>query len=138
TNPLAAAFPAAEARNALAFDMATSVAAFGRIREAQRRGDAIPDDWAVAADGAATTDPAEAMRGALLPFGGAKGSARALLVEMLAGVLSGAAIGSAVGNPNAASAAPADVGNAFIVLDPGAFMPNDVFAARTAQLGALV
>lgn len=138
TNPLAAAFPAADARDALAFDMATSVAAFGRIRQAQRQGEAIPADWAVAADGSATTDPAAAMGGALLPFGGAKGSALALLVEMLAGVLSGAAIGPAVGNPNDPSRAPADVGHAFIVLDPEAFLPRAAFEARTAQLGDLV
>jgi LDH2 family malate/lactate/ureidoglycolate dehydrogenase len=78
------------------------------------------------------------MGGALLPFGGAKGSALALLVEMLAGVLSGAAIGPAVGNPNDPSSAPADVGHAFIVLDPEAFLPRAAFEARTAQLGDLV
>ena len=135
TNPLAAAFPAAESRNALSFDMATSVAAFGRIRQAQRRGEAIPADWAVGPDGAATTDPAEAMRGALLPVGGAKGSALALMVEMLAGVLTGAAIGPAVGNPNDASTAAADVGHAFIVIDPEAFMPRHRYEDRAAQLG---
>jgi len=138
TNPLAAAFPAAEAQNALSFDMATSVAAFGRIRQAHRAGESIPADWAVAPDGSATTDPVEAMRGALLPVGGAKGSALALMVEMLAGVLTGAGIGPAVGNPNDTSPEPADVGHAFIVLDPEAFMPRDRFEARAAQLGDLV
>lgn len=135
TNPIAAAFPAAQPRDALAFDMATSVAAFGRIRLAQRNGEAIPNDWAVGRDGSATTDPAVAMQGALLPFGRAKGSALALLVEMLAGVLAGAAIGPSVGNPNDASEAPADVGHAFILIDPRAFMSQDVFEERTAQLG---
>lgn len=138
TNPIAAAFPAAQSRDALAVDMATSVAAFGRIRLAQRNGEAIPDDWAVAKDGSATTDPAAAMEGALLPFGGAKGSALALLVEMLAGVLAGAAIGPSVGNPNDPSDAPADVGHAFILLDPKAFMARGVFEDRVSHLGALV
>jgi LDH2 family malate/lactate/ureidoglycolate dehydrogenase len=138
TNPLASSFPAAQARDALSFDMATSVAAFGRIRQAQRRGETIPDDWALAADGTATTDPAAAIGGALLPFGGAKGSALALMAEMLAGVLSGAAIGPVVGNPNDVSDAPADVGHAFIVLDPEAFMPRAAYEARVHQLGDLV
>lgn len=138
TNPLAAVFPAAEARNALSFDMATSVAALGRIRQAHRRGESIPADWAVAPDGATTTDPVEAMRGALMPVGGAKGSALALMVEMLAGVFTGAAIGPAVGNPTDASNAPADVGHAFIILDPEAFMPNSLYEDRAAQLGDLV
>ena len=138
TNPIAAAFPAAESHDALAFDMATSVAAFGRIRQALHRGEVIPNGWAVAPDGSATTDPAVAVKGALLPFGGAKGSALALLVEMLAGVLTGAAIGPSVGNPNDASDAPADVGHAFIVMDPEAFMPRATFEERAAHLAAVV
>lgn len=138
TNPLAAAFPAEELRNSLGFDMATSVAAFGKIRMAQREGKAIPADWAVASDGTTTTDPAEAMRGALLPFGGSKGSAFALMVEMLAGVLSGAGIARAVGNPNDASPQPTDVGHAFVVMDVSAFMPRDRYEQRTAELGAVV
>ncbi len=138
TNPLAAAFPAREARDSLGFDMATSVAAFGKIRQAQREGKPIPDDWAVAPDGATTTDPAEAMRGALLPVGGAKGSALALMVEMLAGVLSGAGIGRLVGNPNDPSPEPNDVGHAFMVMDISAFMPRADYERRAAMLGEMV
>jgi LDH2 family malate/lactate/ureidoglycolate dehydrogenase len=138
TNPLAAGFPAAELEDSLGFDMATSVAAFGKIRIAQRDGKAIPDDWAVAADGTRTTDPAEAMRGALLPFGGSKGSALALMVEMLAGVLAGAGIGRAVGNPNDTSPNPTDVGHAFVVIDVSAFMPRDQYERRAAELGSMV
>lgn len=138
TNPLAAAFPAANPEDSLGFDMATSVAAFGRIRAAQRAGEPIPDDWAVAPDGSPTTDPAEAMRGALLPVGGAKGSALALMVEMLAGVMSGAGIGSKVGNPNDTSAEPADVGHVFVVCDVSAFLPRDRYDRRAAILGAMV
>lgn len=138
TNPIAAAFPAAVVDDALAFDFATSVAAFGKMRQAQREGRAIPADWAVAADGSQTTDPAEGMKGALLPMAGAKGSALALMVEMLAGVLSGAGIGRDVGNPNDASLAPADVGHAFIVIDPQAFMPAGEYEERAARLGGMV
>lgn len=138
TNPLAAAFPAAKPEDALAFDLATSVAAFGRIRLAQRQGEAIPPDWAVAPDGTATTDPAEAMRGALLPVGGSKGSALALMVEMLAGVVAGAGIGRNVGNPNDTSAAPADVGHVFVVMDVTAFMPRERYEQRATELGELV
>ena len=138
TNPLAAAFPAAKPANFLGFDMATSVAAFGKIRAAQREGKSIPADWAVAPDGTTTTDPAEAMRGAMLPVGGSKGSALALMVEMLAGVLSGAGIGRAVGNPNDPSDEPTDVGHAFVVMDVSAFMPRDRYEQRAATLGGMV
>jgi L-2-hydroxycarboxylate dehydrogenase (NAD+) len=138
TNPLAAAFPAEDPQNSLAFDMATSVAAFGRIRLAERRGESIPDTWAVGPDGRSTSDPKEAMQGALLPVGGAKGSALALMVEMLAGVLSGAGIGRVVGNPNDLSLEPADVGQVFLVMDPTAFMPRKQYDERTTRLGELV
>jgi LDH2 family malate/lactate/ureidoglycolate dehydrogenase len=138
TNPMAAAFPAAEPENALAFDIATSVAAFGKMRQAQREGRPIPADWVIAPDGSPTTDPALGMKGALLPMSGAKGSALALMVEMLAGVLSGAAIGTAVGNPNHQSPAPADVGHIFVVIDPGAFLPPRQYESRTRQFGEMV
>jgi LDH2 family malate/lactate/ureidoglycolate dehydrogenase len=118
--------------------MATSVAAYGRIRVAQRRGEAIPADWALAPDGSATTDPAEAMHGALLPVGGSKGSALALMVEMLAGVLAGAGIARNVGNPNDKSADAADVGHTFIALDVAAFMSREEFDRRASELGEMV
>ncbi len=138
TNPIAAAFPAKEPENAVAFDIATSVAAFGKMRQAQREGRSIPGDWAVAPDGSATTDPAAGMKGALLPMAGAKGSALALMVEMLAGVLSGAAIGRMVGNPNDKSPEPTDAGHVFVVIDPKAFMGLEQYEARTRQLGEMV
>lgn len=138
TNPLAAAFPGAGPQDSLSFDIATSVAAFGRIRAAQREGRPIPGDWAVAPDGRATTDPSEAMRGALLPVGGAKGSALALMVEMLAGVMSGAGIGRSVGNPNDTSPEAADVGHIFVVIDVSAFLPREEYDRRAAVLNAMV
>ena len=138
TNPIAAAFPARDPEDALAFDIATSVAAFGKMRQAQREGRSIPVDWAVAPDGSATTDPAAGMKGALLPMSGAKGSALALMVEMLAGVLGGAAIGRAVGNPNDQTPEPTDVGHVFVVIDPAAFMPQDRYEERTHRLGDMV
>jgi LDH2 family malate/lactate/ureidoglycolate dehydrogenase len=71
----------------LVLDMATSQAAFGKIISASREGRQIPEGWAVTRDGQPTTDSRAALDGYLLPAGGAKGSALALMVEVLAGVL---------------------------------------------------
>lgn len=138
TNPLAAAFPPALGVDSVGFDMATSVAAFGKIRAARQEMRPVPIDWALAPDGTRTTDPAEAMRGALLPVGGSKGSALALMIEMLAGVLSGASFGRTVGNPNDPSPEPTDVGHVFVVMDVTAFMPLDRYERRAATLRDMV
>ena len=137
TNPLAAAAPAG-AHPAIVLDMATSVAARGKIRLAAQRGEAIPEGWALDAAGAPTTDAAKAMAGVILPFAGPKGSALALLVEILAGVLSGAAVGPAVGNQYADFTRRQDVGHFFVVLDVARFMPVAAFKGRMdAMIAAL-
>lgn len=71
-NPLAIAMPCEDA-TPFVLDMATSEAAMGKIRMAARSGAAIPDNWAVKADGSPTTDPVEAIEGMLLPMAGPKG-----------------------------------------------------------------
>ena len=89
TNPLSVALPAKKHPNYV-LDMATSVVARGRIVLAQKKGEPIPADWAVDKNGAPTSDPDEAFGGALLPFGGAKGYAIGLLIDILCSCLAGA------------------------------------------------
>lgn len=72
-------------------DMAISVAARAKIRNAAKAGQPIPDTWATDRAGKPTTDPNEALNGFLLPIGGHKGYGLALVVDLLAGLLSGAA-----------------------------------------------
>ncbi|MGE0117330.1 MAG: Ldh family oxidoreductase [Dongiaceae bacterium] len=88
-NPLALAAPRSDGPP-LVLDMACSVAARGNILLAARSQTAIPNGWAIDAHGHETTDPDEALMGALLPFGGHKGLLVAMLVEVLAGSLTGA------------------------------------------------
>lgn len=83
TNPLAYAAPR-PGRSVFVVDQASSETAYVNVREAARADETIPPGWAVGPDGAATTDAAEALRGALLPFGGYRGGNIALLVELLA------------------------------------------------------
>lgn len=88
TNPLAFGWPR-RGRPPYVFDFATSVAARGEIELHRRAGTALPEGWAIDAEGAATTDPRAALAGAMLSFGGHKGSALATMIELLAGPLIG-------------------------------------------------
>lgn len=88
TNPLAFGWPR-PGRDPYVFDFATSVAARGEIELHRRAGKPVPEGWAVDPDGHPTTDPALALAGAMLPFGGHKGSAIGTMIELLAGVMIG-------------------------------------------------
>jgi LDH2 family malate/lactate/ureidoglycolate dehydrogenase len=116
-NPIAIAAPCPDAPHFI-LDMAMSVAARGKIRAAQSEGRPIPEGWAVDAAGRPTTDPAEALAGFLVPFGGHKGSGLSQAVDMLSGVISGArfltGISSWVDDPQA----PQGVGHFFLLIDP--------------------
>ncbi|WP_448952247.1 Ldh family oxidoreductase [Labrys neptuniae] len=89
TNPLAFAAPVAGERP-LVIDQASSATAFVNLRRAAEKEEAIPAGWAIDAEGQPTTDAREAVKGALLAFGGARGANIALMVEVLAAGLSGA------------------------------------------------
>lgn len=88
TNPFAFGWPRA-GENPYVFDFATSVAARGEIELHRRAGKPIPEGWAIDGDGNPTTDPQAALDGAMLTFGGHKGSAIATMVELLSGVMLG-------------------------------------------------
>ena len=83
TNPIAFAYP--REGGSLVFDFASSAMARGDVMIAQRDGRSVPEGVGIGPDGAPTTDPATILKGAQLPFGGHKGSAIALMVELLAG-----------------------------------------------------
>jgi L-2-hydroxycarboxylate dehydrogenase (NAD+) len=132
TSPIAMGVPGG--RLPLLLDMATSVAARGKIREAAQRGEPIPDGWALDEEGRPTTDAEAAYRGIVLPVGGPKGSGLSLMIEALAGVISGAAFGGEVRNQYTDFDAPQNVGHLFLALRPDLFMPFDDYAARLDAL----
>lgn len=88
TNPFAFAWPRAN-QPPYVFDFATSVAARGEVELHRIAGKPLPEGWAVDAQGLPTTDPTAALQGAMLPFGGHKGSAISMMIELLAGVMIG-------------------------------------------------
>ncbi|KAH8901450.1 malate/L-lactate dehydrogenase [Thozetella sp. PMI_491] len=114
-------------------DMAPSVAARGKIYKAKRRGEKIPLDWALDAEGRQTDDPAAALEGVMLPMGGPKGSALAIMMDVFSGVLSGSAYAGNVVGPYDPSK-PSDVGHFLVAIKPDLFMGLDDFRSRIEYL----
>ncbi len=135
TNPMAMAVPDGTGGLAFQFDFSTSAVALGRITMAAAAGESIPEGWAVDADGAPTTDPSAALEGSMLSAGGYKGYALGLMVEMLASGLTGSRASVDVPPLKAPTGPPHDLGQFYILIDPGAF-DQEGFSARLTQLGA--
>ncbi|RDI81799.1 hypothetical protein Vi05172_g8225 [Venturia inaequalis] len=131
-SPIACGAPAGKTKPFI-MDMAPSIAARGKVYKALRRGEAIPSDWALDAEGRSTTDPAAALQGVMLPMGGPKGSALAIMMDVFSGVLSGSAFAGHVTNPYDPSK-PADVGHFLITIKPDLFMSLDDFKDRMDYL----
>jgi LDH2 family malate/lactate/ureidoglycolate dehydrogenase len=120
TNPVAIAVPSS--RGPVVLDMGTSAFMMTEVMLRERLGELLPEGVAITRSGAPTRDPAEARRGALLPFGGYKGFGLALMVQAL-GVLAGAAT-----DENSA------FGYLFIAFKPDLLGPADVAEQRVAEL----
>lgn len=131
-SPIACGAPAGKGRPFI-MDMAPSVAARGKIYKALRRQEKIPGDWALDKDGGQTQDPAKALEGVMLPMGGPKGSAIAIMMDVFSGVLSGSAFAGHVTNPYDPSK-PADVGHFLVAIKPDLFMSIDDFKERMDYL----
>lgn len=129
TNPLAVGVPAGKETPFL-LDMATSVVARGKIIVAAQKGIEIPIGWAIDKKGRSTTNPEEALEGAVLPLGGPKGYAISMFIDILSGVLTGAGFGKYVYNMYENWEQPQNVGHLFIALDIERFMPIEVFKNR--------
>src|SRR6059058_6262235 len=100
TNPIACAIPAGE-EPPIVLDMATTVAAYGKVKAKAQRGEPMPVGWMIDRNGQPLTDPKRATEGFLLPIGGYKGYGLALVAGILAGTLNGAAMGREVIDFNA-------------------------------------
>jgi L-2-hydroxycarboxylate dehydrogenase (NAD+) len=126
TNPIAAAIPAG-AEPPVVLDMATTVAAYGKVKSAAKRGELMPEGWMIDRQGRPLLDPTRANEGFLLPIGGYKGYGLALIVGLLAGTLNGAAMGRDVIDFNADFASVTNTGQAILVIDLAAFGDPAVF-----------
>ncbi len=126
TNPIAIAVPGRRHGTVL-LDMATTVAAYGKVKLAAQRGQAMPEGWMIDGLGQPLTDPARAKEGTLLPIGGYKGYGLSLMIGLLAGTLNGAAMGSQVVDFNADDTTLTNTGHAIAVLNPAAFCDAEAF-----------
>lgn len=118
TNPIAIGIPSN--KNYVSVDMATSATARGKLLEAMRKGEKIPDNVALDSEGNPTIDPQEALKGSILPFGAHKGYALSFMIEIIAGPLVRAATGSKV-TGTANSRKICTKGDLYFAIDPTVF-----------------
>ena len=136
TNPVAAAFPRKHAQP-LVIDLAMTTVVRGRIMMAMKRGERIPEGWALDRDGKPTTDPKEAIEhGSLFPIGGAKGAMLALMFELICASLTGAAIGPEADSFFSEDGNRPRIGQAFIAIDPAQLSGSEKFSERVERVVA--
>lgn len=120
TNPIAFGVPVGAVGDPIVIDLALSKVARGKIMAAKQRGVEIPDDWALDPDGNPTTDPVKALDGTMVPAGGVKGAALAMMVELLAAGLTGAQFGHQSSSLFDDKGKPPALGQMVIVINPEA------------------
>jgi len=126
TNPLAVAVPAGK-EPAIVLDMATTVAAYGKVKTKAQRGEMMPEGWMMDRQGRPLTDPKRAAEGFLLPIGGYKGYGLALVLGLLAGNLNGAAMGKDVVDFNNDDTTETNTGHAIVAINIAAFQDLQEF-----------
>lgn len=143
TNPFALAVPDGAGRALLVIDQSASVIAKSEILLHAREGRAINPDWALDADGHATTDADAALAGSMRPAGGQKGFGAGLMVEIFAAALAGANLSIEASPFSGPKGGPPGTGQFFMGVDPGAFgaaqfggSMDRLAAAITEQEGA--
>jgi len=138
TNPIAAAFPRRSA-DPLMIDLSLSEVARGKVMVAAKEGRPIPPGWALDAAGNPTTDARAALNGSMLPIGAVsspKGAMLALVVELLVTALIGAHFGFEASSFFVDEGNRPAIGQAFIVIDPGALAGSDAYLDRLEVLVA--
>ncbi|RQO53388.1 sulfolactate dehydrogenase [Variovorax sp. KBW07] len=138
TNPVAAVFPRRGALP-LMIDLSLSEVARGKVMVAAKQGKPIPPGWAVDRDGQPTTDAQAALEGSMLPIGAAsspKGAMLALVVELLVTALIGAQFGFEASSFFEDAGNRPRIGQAFIVIDPGALAGSASYLDRVEVLVA--
>ena len=128
TNPIAFSAPRADDAP-MVIDMSLSKVSRGKVMLANQQNEKIPEGWAIDNEGKPTTDPKKALTGAMLPIGDAKGSALALMVEILAAGLTGSNFGFEASSFLDAEGDSPGVGQLIIAIDP-CFFSGDGFAER--------
>jgi LDH2 family malate/lactate/ureidoglycolate dehydrogenase len=133
TNPIACGVPTLH-EPPVVLDMATTVAAYGKVKAKAKAGEMMPEGWMIDRQGKPLTDPKRADEGFLLPIGGHKGYGLALIVGLLAGTLQGAAMGRDVIDFNKDFVSKTNTGQAMLVIDLRAFGDPAQFKAAVDRV----
>ena len=133
TNPIAIAVPAGDGPMVL-LDIATTVAAYGKVKVAAQKGESIPEGWMIDRYGQPITDPKKSGEGSLLPIGAYKGYGLAVMIGLLAGALNNAAVGKGTIDFNAHHDLVTNTGQTIIAVDPSAFGDKEQFIDRVIAL----
>jgi LDH2 family malate/lactate/ureidoglycolate dehydrogenase len=137
TNPISVAIPARE-ELPIVLDMATTTAAYGKVKTAAQRGEQMPPGWMIDFEGKPLTDPKRSGEGMLLPLGGMeagfKGYGLSLVIGLLAGTLNQAAMGREVIDFNRDDHSVTNTGHAIVAINPAAFGDPDRFKDEVDRL----
>ncbi|QKX63292.1 uncharacterized protein TRUGW13939_10461 [Talaromyces rugulosus] len=123
TSPLAVGVPGGKEGD-FVLDMSPTVAARGKIRKAARRGESIPEGYALDEEGKPTTDPEAALKGVMLPIGGPKGSGIAMMMDIFGGLLTASSFAGGVNDQYKNTTEPQGVGHWFMVFKPEMFLDS--------------
>jgi (2R)-3-sulfolactate dehydrogenase (NADP+) len=136
TNPIAWAAPR-ENRAPVVADLSSSAVAWVKVNAAAQAGEDIPLGWALDAAGHPTTDAAAGLAGSMAPAGGHKGSALALLVDILAGGVTGSSFSFEASGFSGNEGGPPDVGQVILAIDPSATMSEGFVSRLEIELAAM-
>lgn len=135
TNPISFAVPDGKGGIAMLFDQSTTTVALGKITMAKAAGEKIPEGWAVDAEGRPTTDPEAALGGSLVSMGGYKGWGFGLMAELLAAGMTGSRAAPDIAPLKAPEGEPHDIGDYYLLIDPGM---SGAFHDRFARIAEMV
>jgi LDH2 family malate/lactate/ureidoglycolate dehydrogenase len=137
TNPIGVSFPRG-AKDPIIADFATAVVARSRVRAMLALGQTtVPEGWALDAEGKPTTDAAQAVKGSILPIGGPKGYALALMVELLCTALSDCEPGFQITYENVVKR-PSTIGQFFLALNPAGFVDQAAYEKRINHVADVI
>ena len=137
TNPIAIAVPGAQGREII-LDMATTNAAYGKVKIKAQRNETMPEGWMMDRQGNPLTDPKKADEGFLLPIGGPKGYGLALMFGLLAGTLNGAAFGNDVVDFNREFSTLTNTGHLIVAVNIAAFADVSTFRTKVDEIWELM
>lgn len=136
TNPIAISVPRGNQQAPVLLDMATTVAAYGKVKMKAQQGQPMPVGWMIDKQGNPLTDPNRSSEGMLLPIGDYKGYGLSLMIGLLAGCMNGAAVGSKLVDFNEDPRTVANTGQTVIAVNPDFLGGKEMLIEETERVVA--